>query len=235
MRPATYESESEAKVLQRFWRGRSGTLENTVFCLVAPDGKTKLSRAGRSPRMAYDGPEDLAKSMASIVERYPSKKSKSAAPLPTYPSVRLALNVASCDARPLVVVANKDAKERERLAKALAELAWSKEFIGRYHYALAESLDELAPLTNAPKQGGVMIVAPGDFGLEGKVLVAEKAKAKAKDLTKLLESGLSKFKPKTKNPSEHTRKGVREGVEWESEIPVTDPDEAKSRRGRRDR
>src|SRR5438034_5706728 len=45
----TSESADEAKVLTSFFVGRSGQLENTTFVLVAPDGKTPLSRAGRSP------------------------------------------------------------------------------------------------------------------------------------------------------------------------------------------
>ena len=56
VRMATYENEAEAEFLTSVFSGRSGKLENTVFTIMAPDGETKLTRAGRSPDMVF-GPE----------------------------------------------------------------------------------------------------------------------------------------------------------------------------------
>ena len=49
VRLATYESEDEAAYLRSFAAGRSGQLENTVFCILSPDGEEKLIRAARGP------------------------------------------------------------------------------------------------------------------------------------------------------------------------------------------
>lgn len=49
MRLATYENKEEGAFLESVFTGRSGKLENTVFALLEPDGKTRLSRAGRGP------------------------------------------------------------------------------------------------------------------------------------------------------------------------------------------
>ena len=43
-RLATYENKEEAEYLGRIFRGRSGQLENTVFCIMSPDGKDRLVR-----------------------------------------------------------------------------------------------------------------------------------------------------------------------------------------------
>ena len=108
-RLATYESKEEAEYLSRIFRGRSGQLENTVFCIMSPDGKDKLVRSGRSPGWSFPGEEeqaarDMEKKMDDISSRYPVKRtSKTALPaLPVLPNVRLALNVAACDNLPLV-------------------------------------------------------------------------------------------------------------------------------------
>lgn len=235
MRPASYESAEEAEVLVDIFRGRSGQLENTVFCLLASDGVTKLSRSGRSPEFAFDGPDEMASAMQAIVAKgaKSADAKKHALPLPTYASVRLALNVASCDARPLIIVAATDKQERTRLAAAVAELAWSDAFIGRYRFAVTAQVDDLQPITGAPKSGGVFVVEPGTYGLTGKSLAAAKVRAKPASLKALLSEGLKLFQPVTKSPTEHARAGRRQGVEWESAIPVTDPEEKHSGRGRR--
>ncbi|MAJ27934.1 hypothetical protein CBD41_00845, partial [bacterium TMED181] len=50
-RLSTYEDHAEGELLKKLFRGRSGELENTVFVILAPDGKTRLSKSGRSPQM----------------------------------------------------------------------------------------------------------------------------------------------------------------------------------------
>ena len=69
IRPTTYESAEEAKVLESFFSGRSGQLENTVFVMLAPDGKTKLTRSGRSPQHIFGDAERLAEFMDDFARR----------------------------------------------------------------------------------------------------------------------------------------------------------------------
>ena len=54
--------------------------------------------------------------------------------LPKLADVRLALNVAACDSQ-MLVVAIGDGKTLPERRKQLAELAWSKDFIGYFAYA----------------------------------------------------------------------------------------------------
>ena len=46
IRLATYESRAEAKFMETIFLGKGGALANTVFCILAPDGKKKLVRPG---------------------------------------------------------------------------------------------------------------------------------------------------------------------------------------------
>ena len=96
IRLATYENAEENEVLKGFF-ARGGNLENTVFTLLTPDGKTKLVTAGRSPVWAFGGvsgpginaqPEEPIKKMGQTMEAialaYPGKgkAAKGFPPLP---------------------------------------------------------------------------------------------------------------------------------------------------------
>src|SRR5262245_44572052 len=125
----TYESAEEAKVLTSFFVGRSGQMENTTFVLVAPDGKTPLTRGGRSPDMVLPGRgghDDgaLADLLKSESARYPAKaESSRESPLVPYlVDVRRALDAAACDLLPLAVILAKDAAERAAIDAAMRPL-----------------------------------------------------------------------------------------------------------------
>ena len=45
----SYESKEEAALLKSFGAGKSGEAENTLFCILGPDGK-RLIKATREPR-----------------------------------------------------------------------------------------------------------------------------------------------------------------------------------------
>src|SRR5207249_9654223 len=118
-------SADEAKVLTSFFVGRSGQLENTTFVLVAPDGKTPLSRAGRSPDhvLGRGGAHDddaLAGLLKEQAARFPRKtESTGDAPLlPYLADARRGLDVAACDLLPLAVVFAKDDHDRAAIDAA---------------------------------------------------------------------------------------------------------------------
>src|SRR4051794_16153328 len=104
IRLATYESESEAKLLKSIFIGGSGELENTTFALLDPHGQRLLVRSGRSPDFAFWGSTDtpsreMATTMDQIAAYYKVKGKGPApdAPLPLNGNPRLALDVAACD------------------------------------------------------------------------------------------------------------------------------------------
>src|SRR5579883_2286070 len=129
VRMMTYESASEAEVLQSLWRP-GVPLENTVFAILDPNGRPIL-RGGRGPSMMFRDSADLAKSMNEIAQYYHSGNKATAESLPVVDSVRLALDVAACEHRPLVVVVGQTADERQKAADNLAPVAWSESLMGK--------------------------------------------------------------------------------------------------------
>jgi hypothetical protein len=233
VRPATYMDAGEAEELTELVRTRSGMLENTAFTIIAPDGKRTLVRSSRSPSMTFRTKDRMLAAMADITKEYAAKrKQRVKQELPVYRDLKLALDVASCDSRPLVVGWAKGKKARVALEKTLAKLAWSEEFVGRYQYIVVEDADLLEPIEGFSKDISVAVVSPGEFGLEGKVLL-ETGERSGEDLAKLLSEGLEKFEPPTKDPQQHVRKGQRTGKNWETEVEVTGPD-ARKRLGQND-
>ena len=77
VRLLTYESKSEYTFMEQLLGVAPGTLPNTVFCILAPDGKTKLLRAGRGPRQAFSGARSMATGLQRIAARYPAIDSES--------------------------------------------------------------------------------------------------------------------------------------------------------------
>ena len=225
----------EAEFMRSIHRGRSAELENTVFTVLAPDGETPLVRASRSPGMSYGSPERLVEALEGFTERYSKtrKRTRQVPALPVYEDLRLSLDVASCDSRPLVVVWSSDEKARAKAAGRLSKLAWSDEFIGRYHYAYAVDAEELTAIEGLPKkEEGLLVIAPGPYGLDGEVLGSAALDAKDKAWAALLEEGLEAYTPVTKDPRSHVRQGHRAGLDWETDIPVTD---GRGSRDKRDR
>jgi len=227
VRPATYMDAGESEELTKLVRTRSGKLENTAFTIIAPDGERTLVRGSRSPSMTFRTKDRMLDAMADIAEEYAAERKKGVKQeLPVYRDLKLALDVASCDSRPLVVGWAENEKHRVSLEKTLADLAWSEEFVGRYQYIVVDDADLLEPIDGFSKRISVAVVTPGEFGLEGKVL-SETSERSGEELAKLLADGLKKFKPVTKDPRRHVRQGQRQGKEWETEVDVTGPDARK--------
>lgn len=225
-RLATYESKSEGKLLESIFTGRSGLLENTVFTILAPDGKTQLARAGRGPHFAFRDPAGMAQDMERIAKKHPgSKQAQGAAPLPLCADVRRGLNIASCDSLPLIVVSGANEKQRKALETKLAALAWKDNLIGRAIYAsTSDATKELKPIAGVKKDAAFLVVQPGTYGQDGTVLAQASGTATDKELAAVLARGIAAHKaPAKANIRRHVSQGKRDGINWETEIPVTDP------------
>lgn len=221
VRLATYESAEEARFLKSIFVGRSGDLENTTFALLTPQGE-RVGRAGRSPDFVYRNAADLAEGMKKLAASYTARKGVARA-LPVVKNVRLALNVASCDGVPLVVVFDPEKTTHEALEKKVARVAWSPAVEGAFVYAVATDPRELAAIGSTTGGAGVVVVKPDTYGQRGEPIAVFAAKATEKEL----EAGLAKvragWKSVEKDPRSHIQEGRRRGVSWETEIPVTDP------------
>lgn len=237
VRLVTYEDDAEGEFVQSIFRGREGTLENSVFALLAPDGETPLTRVGRSPSMVFGAEslelnrELLLKDMAAIQKRYPSKKSESTK-LPTSLDLRRAMNVASCDLQPLVILYAEDESERKKLADVVATLAFDPKYRGRFAYAWTQNAIEMQALTGLEIQTekpGIWVVAPNEFGTEAS-LVCGVTNPTAQSLKHAFETSVKKFQIDARDSREHYLRGKAEGIFWVSQFPNTDP---KSNRAKR--
>lgn len=216
IRLATFEDEEEAAVLATMARTRTGLLENTVFALLAPDGRQPLIRGTRNPHELFRGPQEMADTMRSLASRYRSREA--AKPLPVMKSVRLALNVAACDGLPLVVAYGRTAADRGRVSRALARFAWAEGFRGRAVYAESSAFHELAELRGARDASGVLVVRPDAYGLGGQVVLQAPSLDAARLDRALAQSGLVKGDPRA-----HMHGARQQGAFWWPEVPVTDP------------
>ena len=224
VRPQTYEAAEEVEILSYVFAGRSG-LENTSFALLDPQGK-KLTAGSRSPTMTYGEVERFVAALDATAAKY-AEKAKPIEALPTVRNLRLALNVAAADMRPLVIVRGKDEAAAKALARKVAKLAWSKELVGEAHYVVLHEPIEFEKL--APELG-TSVVQPDPYGLGGKVLLHVKPEADAKALAKALASGFEQHKVEAREHDAHVREARRRGIEWESPVPVSDPHVPERRR-----
>lgn len=233
MRPATYESAAEAKVLSHWFSGRDGDLENTTFVLLDPSGKQALSRGGRSPGMVFGDKDSFVASLNKQAERYKAKKADPG--LPTVVDLRLGINVAASDGLPLVAVVEDDARKREKLTEALAEAYADESIAGQAHFVVLDQADALSEFEGFEKGKKLYVLQPDSFARNAKVVVAFSAGEKM--LATKLRAALTAGRIDKASHRDHVRQGRRAGISWKSAIPVTDgaatAREGEGRRGRR--
>ena len=92
--------------------------------------------------------------------------------------------------------------------------------ISRVEHALPAWIEDLEPL--GTQQLGILVVAPDVYGLEGQLLVRLDATAGPKELENALEQALRLSRPEPRDTRSHARTAMRDGIRWESAIPVTD-------------
>jgi hypothetical protein len=230
VRLTTYEDKEEGDFLKAFRVTRSGELENTVFTILAPDGKKQLARAARSARQTFVDAPAMAETMTRISREHPGKDPADGKlpELPIVRNLRLAIDVAACDNRPLVVLCGTDLEER------LNALAWSGRFMGRFIYVKVADAKELAGVDGAKPEPGVLVLESDRFGQKAKTLRQVGAMATEAELVSCLEQAAGLYQGAEKTFAGHVQQGHRLGVFWETVIPVTDPMERQAReRGRR--
>lgn len=233
VRLATYEDREEGVLLKSLLRTKSGELENSVFVILAADGKTPLVPAARSPKQHFASAAEMAEELARIVKKHPARVAPDDRPpvLPLVANVRLALDVAACDNQPLVLLYGPDEAQR-RLATMLAEQAWGPEFVGKFLYARVTDAEEMKRLDQQPRGAGVLVVQPDRFGLKGSVLAQVTAAATKAELAECLRAGAMKHRSPSGTFADHVHAGRQQSIFWETVIPVTDPMEKKAREKR---
>lgn len=222
----TYESASEADVLKSFWRP-GAPLENTIFAILDPQGRPIIN-GGRSPKWVFRDSADMSKIMNQISAHY-TGNNQVQNELPAVDTVRLAVDVAACDKRPLAIVVAGNSEERGRLAKQLARIAWSDKFIGKLVYTTGSTSD-LKLIRGANISSGYVFVAPSLFGTDGNVISQLSPLATTADLERSAKQAISAYRPQYLSHHDHVRMGHVNGIEWQTAIPVTDPHSPPKRR-----
>lgn len=236
IRLATYESQEEADFMKSVYLDRSGVLKNTTWAILSPDGKEKLTRAGRGPFHEYRNAAHMAAGMNEIASSYKvsSEDDGSDTQLPYAESVDIGLNIAAADILPMVVVLSSDESKGKALEEKLLPLAWKDDSIkGQFAYAKTSKATDLAALTGIEgeqdKLNSILIVEPGQFGLSGKVLHQFDIEVSNEDLKSKLVDTIMTCERVTKDHDSHVNLGIKLGVDWKSEIPETDSQSVRAR------
>jgi len=214
----TYESASEAQIMKSYWRP-GAELENTLFVILTPDLRP-LTRGARSPDWMFGNAQNMAAGLNNVAMQYRSGANPHS--LPTVQTVRLGLNVAACDKRPLAVVVADSEEDRQTLEKRLAPVAWSGDFIGKIIYT-SGTRNELTGIYGANLARGYLFIAPNEFGTTGAVVAQLDPRASTTDLASALKVAIDRYRPQEMDHREHIRQGRQQGIQWTTAIPVTDP------------
>jgi hypothetical protein len=230
VRLESYESKEHQDMVREFLNGR---FENTAFCLLAPDGKERLSSTGRSPKQGLGGgpgrrngggrDDAVIATMKTVAKKYPTKGEESEAVVQDFHTFRQALNVASGDQRLLVFVEASE-KAQEELQSSLRPVFADEEVIGRYHVdfsdreADAKWADAVSGVSEA---SGLFIIQSDQFGLKGKALDRLPLDAKPEAIKAALKKANVVFSKSDERKvySDHVAEGRREGVHFENGMP----------------
>ena len=110
-------------------------------------------------------------------------------------------------------------------------LAWGEDFIGHFMYSQSTRSEDLKEISGFNGKAGYYTVQPGKFGVDGKTLISLPEKTKKDALKKAMEKAIGIHDAEEKNTRRHIQQGRKEGVHWETEIPVTDSG-GKQRKGK---
>ena len=201
--------------MRRFLNGR---FENSVFCILSPDGRDWLTRANRGPEMVL-GHRSAAQRMENIALQYPAKAELSEAIVQDFHSFRQALNVASADQRVLVLV-NAPADQEKPLRESLRKVASDGRVIGRFHFDFEQRDDWKSKIDGTEDAAGIVLINPGEFGMSGKVMRQLPLDVSSDELIAALLKANAEFAKTTdkKVYSQHVAKGRAEGIYFEGAV-----------------
>ena len=182
-----------------------------------------------SPQNPLKDAADMAKGMDELAEKYPPKKAEGAPALPVTLNAKVGLAVAAGDLQPLVVVLADSAKRREELEARVAELAWDKAFAGRLTYATAATTKDIPKVEKRTIKEGILLIEPDIFGAGGKVVKEVPFDEVAKQLADAMRETLKAHLRTEKNRRTLATLGLKEGIFYETGIPVSGKGEAADR------
>lgn len=223
IRTATYEDKQEATFLKWAFVGSTGgELRNFGYCILSPDGKTKLRRSTRGPNFLYANSNAMAADLRQISAQYSGRTTTTTSnpSVPQMKSVRLGINVASCDGLPCVVVFGKDQTEVDSLNQKLTGVIWNEQLAGKFIYASTTNSEDLKTVPGAGFQSGILVIKPDAFGIKGQLIKIILADVSDDQLKQALLSSANTFTRISKTHGLHVRNGRQSGTLWKTEVPV---------------
>lgn len=222
IRTATYEDQEEAKFLQQTLFGGGDQMRNFGFCILSPDGQRKLKQSRRGPNFAYGNAREMGADLRRIARQYSTPKARTVEGLPQMKSVRLALNVASCDGLPCLVVYGKEKEQVEQLSRKLGSIIWEEELMGKYIVATTRQRADLTPIEGVGRAAGILLVAPNSYGTAGRLIETIDGDSTSEQIKTILLGVAKRYDRPVKEHGNHVRYGRRNGVNWETEVEVPD-------------
>jgi hypothetical protein len=156
-----------------------------------------------------------------------STKSESDRSVPRMKSVRLGINVASCDGLPSVVVFGKSKREVDQMNLKLSGVIWDEALAGKFIYASTTKFADLKIVLGATLKTGILVVEPDIYGTKGRLIKMIDASVSEQDLKRNLVDAANTFIRRSKSHGLHVRNGRRDGKTWKTEVAV--PERIRSR------
>ena len=223
IRTATYEDKTEATYLKAMFLGRAGgDLRNFGFCILSPNGKRQLRRSNRGPNFVYKNSQAMAADLRQIARQYSARATdeKVNPAVPRMKSVRLGINVASCDGLPSVVVFGRGQREVDRLNSKLRGVIWDAALAGKFIYSSTTKSSDLKIIAGATRKSGILVIEPDVYGMTGRLIKMIDASVSQEDLKSDLVDAADTFTRRSKTHGLHVRNGRRDGKMWKTEVPV---------------
>lgn len=211
----------------------NGSFANTAFCLLAPDGKERLSRSGRAPEHSFSrrGPRSSSADMEGITvaameqvaRKFEPKGDPSTPIVQDFHSFRQALNVASGDQRLLLFVAAPES-QLEGIRNTLSPVMADDEIVGRFHVDFVNKGDEqwIDAVREAEPSFGpsIYIIQSDKFGQTGTALKQLPADTDGDQIKAALLAANKLFasQEQRKVYSQHVTDGRRQGVYFEGGV-----------------
>jgi len=228
IRLTAYEDESERQFMSKLVMGQ---VSNTAFAILKPDGTpaVKNKGTGKGPGGLFIDGAEMAKGMDRIAANYKPKEVEGTPALPITLNAKVGMVVAAADNQPLALVIAQSEQRRKELEEHLAKVAWSDPIRGRFVYASAERMQELAKVDGEALTDGYVLIEPDMFGSGGKIIRAIPGDTDIEGISTAMSEASKNFVPFDKSRQKLAELGLKNGIFYETGIPVSGPGEAADR------
>ncbi|MEO0445310.1 MAG: hypothetical protein AAF191_04460 [Verrucomicrobiota bacterium] len=164
----------------------------------------------------------MATELSTIASKYTDdlQSEPPTRPIPAMKSVRLAVNVASCDGLPCLLVIGRNETELTRLNAKLGAVIWEPELAGQFICASTTQTSDLSIIKGDTPTSGYLIVRPDAYGLEGEAIASIQEPASATAFTSSLLEVAANYQRLAKSHGQHVRQGRQSGISWDTEVAV---------------